>query len=92
MKIREVKHMRWSGSTPDAEEIQKVINNKQEEGLEVANTEYEIMYNTQSGIREYNLMIYFKEETSDEHTIDLEDEYGFETTEQLEKQLDDDLL
>jgi len=83
--------MRWSGSTPDGEEIQKVINNKQDEGLEIAKTDYEIMYNTQSGIREYNLMLYFTDE-QDEETIDLEDEYGFETTEELEKQLDDELL
>lgn len=84
---QEVKVVKWDGTHPKEDEINKVIESMNENGKALVDTDYQFQFTETQTVPVHVLIMYFEE--TDEG-VDLADEFDFDnvTTEELEKELE----
>lgn len=83
---QEVRVLKWDGSHPGEDEINKVIKNMNKDNMELVDTDYQFQYTQTQTIPVHVLIMYFEKTDS----VDLSNEFDFDnvTTEELETELE----
>lgn len=65
MKIEDVTTIKSRGATPSEQQILETIQNRQSEGLELADTKINAFFDPHNGMKEYLVVLMFKEPEKD---------------------------
>lgn len=84
---QEVKVIKWDGTHPKEDEINKVIDSKNDKGMMLVDTDYQFQFSETQTVPVHVLVLYF-EETEDRASLSEEFDFDNITTEELEKELE----